>query len=260
MTKNELVSWIRRKLGEPVVRVELHDSQIHDQLNMARSEYIKWATGGATREMTFTIALSAGVAEYDLPSGVTEVIKVKEIDTSAHGINTLFSVENYLYNQGVLSFLDNAGNYSMVDYHMALEFIELLDRYMPSYYTWKYNKINNNIRIRPTPSYDDFTAGYLLVHSFMLEGTDERTLGEIPSEVYNRMWDVVWVQKYSLACAKQTLGLIRRKFSNFSSIGNEGISLDGDALISEGKEEMDKLEEDIRNDSESGEGWGIIIG
>ncbi|MFW6029246.1 MAG: hypothetical protein ACOCRO_03230 [Halanaerobiales bacterium] len=82
----------------------------------------------------FTIALSAGIDEYELPSGVTEIVKVKELDVSSQGINTLFSVQNYMYNQGILSFLDNVGNYSMIDYHMALDFIELLDRYTPSYY------------------------------------------------------------------------------------------------------------------------------
>lgn len=68
------------------------------------------------------------------------------------------------------------------------------------------------------------------------------------------------MQDYSLACAKETLGMIRRKFSNFSSIGNEGISLDGDSLIGEAKEEKDKLEERLRQDEESGEGFGIVIG
>ena len=134
MTKKELRNWVRRKLGYPMVRVELHDTQIDDCIEQARYEYIKWATGNITEEVAFTVALSAGISEYELPSGVTEIVRVKEFDTSAHGINTLFSVQNYLYNQGVLSFLKNVGSYSMVDYHMALEFIDLLDRYMPEYY------------------------------------------------------------------------------------------------------------------------------
>src|SRR6056297_3460187 len=117
-----------------MVRVELHDTQLDDCIGNARYEYIKYGVGNITQDVIFTIALSANVSQYELPAGVTEVVKVKEFDTSSHGINTLFSVENYLYNSGILSFLDNVGNYSMVDYHMALEFIDLLDRYMPDYY------------------------------------------------------------------------------------------------------------------------------
>jgi len=259
MTKKELINWVRRKLGEPMVRVELHNSQIEDCMAMSRDEYMRWAVGGATNEVTFTIELSAGVSEYELPSGVTEVVKVRDYDSSMHGINTLFSAENYLYNQGVLSFLDNIGNYSMVDYHLALEFIDLLDRYFPSYYTTRYNKANNILSVRPTPEIDS-SVGYLIIDSFMMAGTDQNTTGPIPEEVYNAMWDVSWVQKYTLACSKEILGLIRRKFENFTSIGNEGISLDGGDLISEGKEEKEKLEEEIKLDSYSEEGYGIVIG
>ena len=40
--------------------------------------------------------------------------------------------------------------------------------------------------------------------------------------------------------------MIRRKFSNFSSIGNTGIQLDGDSLVSEGKEEKERLEDQLQ--------------
>lgn len=255
MTKKELYDWIKRRLGYPMVRVELHESQIEDHINKARSEYLKWASGSATEEIFFTIALSAGVGEYDLPSGVNEIITVNEIDTSVHGINTLFSLENYLYNSGILGFLDNLGSYSLIDYHMALEFIDLLDRYTPNYYTWRHDKFTNKLKIVPFPD-ESSQVGYLLVRSYMLQGTDANSTS-IPENVYNMMWDNVWVQDYSLALAKETLGLIRRKFASFTSIGNEGIALDGDSLISEGREEKERLEEKLR--LEESESLGFIL-
>lgn len=259
MTKNELRNWIKRRLGYPMVRIELHDTQIDDCIHTARYEYIKWAAGNITQEATFALPLSAGIAEYDLPSGVTNIVKAKGYNTSVHGINTLFSVENYLYNKGILAFLDNLSGYTWLDYHIALEYMDLIDKYIPDYYNWRYNSIKNTVTIKPTPALDSFNVGYLIIHSYMLEGTDENTT-EISEDIYNRVWDSVWVQKYSLAVAKQTLGLIRRKFANFTSIGNEGISLDGDALISEGKEEMEALEEKLKDGSETYHGWGIIVG
>ena len=119
-----------------MVRVELHDSQIMDCLNKARSEFIKWATGSASEEVFFTVALSADIDTYDMPAGVTEIVKIKELGFGATGgINTLFSTQNYLYNQGFYGFLETGGsNYSMVDYHVALDYMELLDRYIPNKY------------------------------------------------------------------------------------------------------------------------------
>jgi hypothetical protein len=41
MTKRELINWVRRQLGYPVIRVELHDSQIEDAIYKSREKFIK---------------------------------------------------------------------------------------------------------------------------------------------------------------------------------------------------------------------------
>ena len=68
-----------------------------------------------------------------------------------------------------------------------------------------------------------------------------------------------WILDYSTALCKITLGMIRRKFANFTSIGNMGISMDGDTLVSEGKEELERLEESLKTE-EVYDGLGILIG
>jgi hypothetical protein len=77
---------------------------------------------------------------------------------------------------------------------------------------------------------------------------------------YNEfLYDDPWFQEYCTALAKINLGYIRRKFSNGEILGNATIALDGDQLIQEGKEEKEKLEEQLK-DAETSEGYPIIIG
>ena len=259
MTKEDLFDWIKRRLGHPMVRVELHESQIEDACNKAKDEFLKWAHGNATEDVSITLELSSGVSDYVLPAGITEIVKIKDFGIGAGGINTLFSTENILYNFGVYSFLDNPiTGYSMVDYHLALEFMDLLDRYIPDRFNWRYNKSKNMLKLKPTPIFDPEARQYILLFTYMYTGADEDST-ELSDDVFDAIWNEVWVQDYSLACAKETLGYIRRKFANFSSIGNTGISLDGDSLISEAQQEKEKLEERLRNEEEHA-GWPIIIG
>ena len=68
-----------------------------------------------------------------------------------------------------------------------------------------------------------------------------------------------WMISYATAYVKQTLGLIRRKFANNTSLGNASISLDGDALVSEGREDMMRLEEEL-DVRWAYDGYGIIMG
>ena len=53
-----------------------------------------------------------------------------------------------------------------------------------------------------------------------------------------------WVERYSMAGSKMTLGNAYRKFQAIPGPGG-GLTLPGDALVTEAKEEMEKLEQDI---------------
>tara|TARA_A200000159_G_scaffold62048_3_gene57454 strand:- start:1314 stop:2672 length:1359 start_codon:yes stop_codon:yes gene_type:complete len=54
-----------------------------------------------------------------------------------------------------------------------------------------------------------------------------------------------WIRRFALALAKEMLGLIRSKFSSIPIPGND-ISMNGDALVSSGKEEQDALREELK--------------
>jgi len=268
ITKSDLAEKIKRRLGYPVVKVELDTSQIYDAINYSRNKFVRWAVGNATQETYFTIMLSAGQVIYDMPVGVVEIISYED-SGSTTGINTLFTIDNFFYNQGLYdSLLDSSGTgYTLVSYHIAKDFIETLDRYQVSNYNWKYHRYTNQLEINPAPStgnnliingvtYD--SPGYILLRSYMIEGStvsDSWVSGDSDEYIYNSSW----ILDYATAMCKITLGLIRRKFANFNSIGNNGISMDGDMLVSEGKEELQQLEEDLKLE-EIYEGYPIICG
>jgi hypothetical protein len=211
--------------------------------------------------------LSGGQAIYDLPVGVTEVLAYSSTGMSS-GINTLFTIDNFLYNQGMYEALlhyDNTG-YSMISYHIARDFLETVRKYTPDKYSYKYHQYTNQLEIQPPPptgnallidsvTYD--SPGFVLLRTMMLEAA---TLTDYSEEnTFENFYGSDWVLEYATAECKVMLGLIRRKFGNFASLGNVGISLDGDTLVSEGKEEKTELEERLRLE-EVYEGYGIEIG
>lgn len=188
ITKNELITTVRRRLGEPMVKVEVCDDQIRDNIEYARKKYIKWAIGNATQEVYFTLRLEAGKRFYDLPAGVVSVVSYDDQQSSYGGINTLFTVENYMYNKGALSYFDQPFN--MVDYHLTLDFLDTLNRYVHTKYNYKYHQKSNQIEVNPVPEpgnrsivqrVDSFTGktrdvvidspGWVLIRSYMIEGS-----------------------------------------------------------------------------------------
>ena len=240
ITKDEMVERIKRRLGHPVVKVELDDTQIIDNINFAVQKWKKWAIGAATVEKYMTMALSAGQVFYDLPPEVTEVVNYST--EQAGSINTLFTIENYLYNQGLYDFITNThGEYSLLSYHIARNFLEDLRKYIPDAYNYRYHRYTNQIEINPPPP----SGGQMII-----QGTNWNSPGMIllrtyvvETEVDKNLYDEDWIFDYSTSLSKRNLGLIRRKFENFQSIGNIGISMDGSSLIGEADEETLRLEE-----------------
>jgi hypothetical protein len=262
LKKSDLVEKVKRRLGYPTVKIELEDASIIDHIDYARSIFIKWAVGQAKQEFYFTLMLSAGVTMYDLDIVDTGICEVLSYDTRTAGsIHTLFTMENYLYNQGMYDMLLMRGaswGYTLVSYHIARDFIETVKRYIVDAYNFTYHRYTNQLEIQPPPPsggalYDENqvlydSPGWILVKAYRIEGTDE--------DIYSNPW----MLDYITALSKITLGRIRSKFSNFTAVGsNIGLALDGDALISEGQAELEKLDARLREE-EAFEGYGFLLG
>ena len=275
ITKKQLAEKIKRRLGYPMVKVELHPRQIEDTIDYARDKFIKWAVGQATQETYFTCLLSAGQNFYDLPIGVTEVLEYND-KGSSWGINTLFTIDNYLYSRGVFDpvIWGSGGDYNLVSYHIARDFLDTLKMYTPTVYNWKYHRFENQLEIHPPPPsgnwgqvtdasgtpIDADSPGYILLRTYMIEASQYANTdrGWTPQDSFENFYTSDWIFDYALAESKIVLGRIRTKFSQFASIGNTGIALDGEALISEGIEEKRELKETLQLE-EVWDGLGISM-
>ncbi len=69
-------------------------------------------------------------------------------------------------------------------------------------------------------------------------------MGNLPYENINSIGKQ-WIRRFALAVCKETLGQIRSKF-NSVPIPGESVTLNGSALISEGKDEQLKLREELK--------------
>ncbi len=304
-TRPELRDRIKRMLGCGMIRVEVTDDQIDDGINLAREKWITWAVGNATEEVYFTILLKAGKWLYDLPAGVVDIIG---FDDRTHnsvfgvfepgGINTLFSMDNHMYSNGMLN--PWSSSFMGVGYEIALGFIETMDKYHPDKYQFRYIKHTNQIEIYPVPCGNSFilstptsgssgsdnpcdieyntvevdSPGYVLLRSQMIEGStlptytpaisgsndpDYSSKYDISERYSESLFDETWIIEYTLAQTKMVLGYTRRKLENFTALGNAGIPLDGSSLYQEGNDDARRLEEEL-DIKHSHTGYGIYMG
>ena len=122
---------------------------------------------------------------------------------------------------------------------------------------YSYEIINNNLRLFPTPSNvspekfwfrfsirestweDDYNDGQDGVNNM-----NTLPFENIPYESINSIGKQ-WIRRFCLALSKGTLGQVRSKFGSVP-IPGETVQLNGTALISEGKDEQEKLRTELK--------------
>lgn len=159
------------------------------------------------------------------------------------------------------------GNYSpavsfvlMPLYHdlLRLQAIEFNDMIRRSGYSFELT--GTRFKIFPIPPYD-FTLWMQYIttedRDALLFANPTGSISDFSNAPYNKLTYTTindpgkqWINKYSLALAKEVLGNIRNKYSSVP-IPNAEVTLNGDSLVSEGKAEQEALITQLRENLEA---------
>ena len=324
----EVCKYVARKMGHPVMQLEIPSSSIYacfeeatsdystyiNNYNMknwmwnhyANSEKISGSLGtGSTNPVNPNGGLSVQLSEQygelvnvggdtTLHSGsiTIENKQVYDLATEASFSNASHTNERIevqtVFNQGpsaITRFYDPfAGSFEQrnmldsfglgssapaVSYIMRPVYqdisraaaIETNDKIRKSNYSFEL--VNNKLRIFPLPTSDDvgtkiFFNYYVRSDRTSLTNTWTENKTTDPSNVPYKFITYSeinasgrqWIRRYTLALAKELLGIIRSKYSSMP-IPNGDVTLDGEALKSEGREEKANLIEELKEFLES---------
>lgn len=135
--------------------------------------------------------------------------------------------------------------------------------YEDSIYTrvshYSYELRNNRLRLYPVP--DEWSPEYFWVEftiptdiwdesddiDYGISGVNNMNSLPFDNIPYNNINSIgkQWIRRFALALAKETLGQVRSKFGAIP-IPGESVTLNGEALITQGKEEQEKLRTELK--------------
>jgi hypothetical protein len=124
---------------------------------------------------------------------------------------------------------------------------------------YSYELINNRLRIFPSPasdSPDQFWVQFTIPSDTWSEDADSQigvyginNMNTLPFEnipyININSMGKQWIRRFALALVKEMLGQTRRKY-NTVPIPGESVTLDGEQLASQGKEEQQLLREELK--------------
>ena len=227
-------------------------------------------TGGNVNYYTGSISLTKNIQVYDLTDPTiatyeegtpgTDVIEIKRILHEAPPAMVKYFDPLIGTGLGSQNMLDGFGwggmspgtSFMMMPIYadmLRIQAIEFNDQIRKSAYSFEL--INNKLRLFPIPNGTNFTKVYFQYikkddRSNPLKGATG-TISDFSNVPYQNVTysdiNVVgrqWIQKYSLALAKEMLGYIRGKYSSLP-IPNAEITLNGSDLISAAQTEKEGL-------------------
>ena len=238
--------------------------------------------GGSTTVYSASTDVQNGVQDYDIQAAITsdEDWQQKLGFTGAEDANkilvkkvfyktprAMWSYYGYYNGVNVLGNLSSYGQYAddstyeiVPMWHNKLQ----AKAYEESLYVrsshHSYELRNNKLRIFPVPSSgsperiwiefvyprdtwsDDAQDGK--VGSDGVNNMNTMPLQNIPYKNINSIGKQ-WIRRFALALSKEMLGLVRSKFSSIPIPGND-ISMNGDSLVSSGKEEQEALRTELK--------------
>jgi len=230
--KEQIFNNIGLRLGRDIVDLELDPQHYEAAYNYAIKVYRQRAQN-ATQESYTLMTVLKNVDTYTLPS---EFINVRCLYRRTVGLETGPSSTAFdPFSSAILNTYLLNYNYTggMATYDFYAGYVELAARMFGGYVTYTFNPVTKVLRV---------------VRDF--KGTGERILiwADIQrpeTELLQDPGSGVWLEDFILAQCKIIIGEAREKFASIAGPSG-GTSLNGAAMKSEGKAEMERLIEDLR--------------
>ena len=228
---DDLVSYAKRKLGSPVVNIEIDETQEDDRIEDAIQLFTQRHYNGSEEVyISHTVTSSEATKGYfEAPEGVEAILELYELNGSSDSSIEAFDRLSYrLANSDIFDFLTTGGG-GMVDYYLTQMHINLINELFVPRRSFNFNAVTH----RFVPA-EPFRTGEVFAY---------RAFKIIDPSDFEDVYDNEWVKKYATALIKKQWGTNLKKFDGVQMPG--GVTLNGQTTYDEAEAEITKLEEEF---------------
>lgn len=232
VNREEFKEYCLRKIGAPVIEINISEEQIEDRIDEAISFYRDYHYDGSQ-----LVYLKHQLTEQELEQGYIEVpnrlLGVTRIFDLSSSISTGAGIFNVSY-QFVLHNLEDITKYDVTNYYMALQHLEFIQEILVGKPLIRYNRRVNKLFI-------DIRKNVLAPGTFIIvEAYDI-----IDENEYSDFWQDRWLQNYATVLIKEQWGSNITKFDGVQLIG--GVTFNGQQILNDAREERRTMEENAIN-------------
>jgi len=229
-TRATFKEWCLRKLGKPVIEINVDDDQVEDRIDESLRYYWDYHFDGTEKVYVKHEIESTDITNkyITLPENIIGAVRVFPVGDPAMSSDDLFNIRYQI----ALNDLYTLTSVSMVPYYMVMEHLALVQEILVGQQPIRYNRHRNRLHI--DTDWSNYKVGeFLLIEAYEV----------VDPDVWSDAWGDRWLQQYATAKIKHQWGTNLKKFTGMTLPG--GIQFNGQAIFDEAKEEIETLEKEM---------------
>lgn len=229
-SRAEFKAYCLRKLGAPVIEINVDDDQVDDRIDEALRYYWDYHFDGSERiyykhQVTDTDKANKYIT---LPENIIGAVSVFSVGDPVVRSDDLFNIRYQI----ALNDLYTLTSVSMVPYYMVMEHLSLVSEMLVGKQPIRYSRHKDRLYV--DMDWSAFNTGdFLLVEAYEV----------IDPEVYTDAWGDRWLQNYCTAKIKYQWGSNLTKFIGMSMPG--GVQFNGERILTDAQQEIEKMEQEM---------------
>lgn len=229
-SKAEFKEYCLRKLGKPVIEINVDDDQVDDRIDESLRYYWDYHFDGSEK-----IYYKHAVTQDDrtnkyitLPENIIGAVSVFSISDPSIRSDDLFNIRYQI----ALNDLYTLTSVSMVPYYMVMEHLALITELLVGKQPIRYSRHKDRLHI--DTDWNNIRVGeYLLIEAYEV----------IDPNTWTDAWNDRWLQNYCTALIKRQWGSNLTKFSGLQLPG--GVQFNGEKIYNDAVDEITKMEQEM---------------
>ena len=253
-SKATFKSYCKRALGFGVIDINVSDDQVDDRVDEALQYFSQYHYDGVERmylkyqisqddidrsvtnttttatdklDGTITASFSEGKNFIPMPDSVLSVMQIFSFSNAQ--TNSMFDIRYQLR----LNDLYDFSSTSIIHYQMTMQQLDLLEHVLVGEVPIRFNQHQNRLYL--DMDWEEMNADeYLIIECYR----------KVDPDTYTDIYDDMYLKRYATALIKRQWGANLSKFNGVATLG--GVTMNGADIYSQSMEEINKLEEEIK--------------
>lgn len=238
-TRDELIDYCKRRLGDPVLEINVDEDQYEDRVDEALQYYQEFHSDATVRTYFKHQITAADVTnEYvTIPSNILTVSRLFPLSSGSSSSTNFFDIKYQMRLNDIADLQNVAGD--LAYYEQMQQYLSILDMKLNGTPQVQWSRHEDKLYIFGDFQDKDLTEGdYIVMEVYTVLDPEDAI----------SIWNDMWLKEYTTALFKQQWGQNLLKFEGVQLPG--GVTFNGRQLYDDGTTEIERLRESIRMEHE----------